>query len=246
MLFLETLSQSNNDYCTSQKQEYKKMFKKISEIQWIAENKWFMKQSYDRQSYVLQNMQNIGVNLSKLDTKTLVQVYYTMMLHQIENKTENKTDILKLVLPVRTYSILISHIYQKQNNIHILEKISLILLHGIVKQIVNSPLLFHRGHILIFYEKMYSVLLNITSSTGSQAFQCFIRCLVNMQKHMRNHVSGYRINMFKKIYTALIISVFKSLCIHEHLEDMDYVFALHRVKIHFLDKTTTNFFNHFR
>ena len=225
MLFLEKLSQHTGDFSLIEKQDFIKMYKKQKDVQWITENKWFIQQSFDKKSVLLQNMERLRLNFSKIDSKTLVGVYYTMM----KQHAQQGSALQHLSLPVRTYSLLISHVYRMEEDIVLLMRMSHLLLCGMVEQIVLSPLLFHRGHILIFYEKIFSVLLEITQPLGSPRFKCFIECLMNMQQYMRAQLTGYRVNIFKKIYNGLIVSVFKHLCIHNHLEDMDTVFVYNRM-----------------
>ena len=146
----------------------------------------------------------------------------------MKQHVQQSTPLLQLRLSVRTYSLLITHVYRNCDDMDSLYKMSKILFSGIVEQIVICPLLFHRGQFMIFYEKLFNVLLDITQFSGSQKFQCFVKCLVYMKQCMCGQLSGYRVNMFKKFYSALIISVFKHICIHNHLEDMDYLFASHR------------------
>ena len=225
MLFLERISTHSGDFSPHEKHALMKTHKKMKDMQWITENKWFIKQPFEKQSILLQQIQDVGLSLTKIDAKTLVDVYYGLMKQHVKQSTLPP----QLALPVRVYILLISHVYRDCEDMDLLYKMSKILFRGIVGQIVTNPLLFHRGHILIFYEKMYSVLLDITQISGSPKFHCFVQCLVYMQQCMRAQLYGYRVNMFKKIYSALIISVFKHLCIHNHLEDMDHVFASHRV-----------------
>ena len=182
-----------------------KTHKKMKDIQWITENKWFIKLPFAKQSLLLQKIQDVGLGVTKIDTNTIVNVYYSLMKQHVQQSTP----LLQLRLSVRTYSLLITHVYRNCDDMDSLYKMSKILFSGIVEQIVICPLLFHRGQFMIFYEKLFSVLLDITQFSGSQKFQCFVKCLVYMKQCMCGQLSGYRVNMFKKFYSALIISVFK-------------------------------------
>lgn len=220
MCFLEKLNTSSI-HSDNQKQ-LKKEAHAIKDTQWLFENKWLVQQTFSTQMNIFEKLHKINVPLTNVNMHIIVECYYTML------KDETKT-VPSLPVPKRAYSVLLTRVYEDRSvlNIGLLQKISRFVFDEIVQHSLHIPLLLHRGHLLIFFERLHCLCLQFASSSDTLSFCGCMESVAYYAKKIRQKCHGYKRKVCLKLYSALVVSLFKTLFMYSNYKALECLYKHH-------------------
>jgi hypothetical protein len=195
----------------------------ISEVRWMVENKWLTGQTSAVQMKVLERMHETKIPISKIYMHLLVKCYYESLLETTDGP-------VSIPLPKQTYAQLFVYIYEKQNNKEDLMRMSKFVFQDIVKYLLSSMMIFDHGHLLVLFEKIYSMCINLSATLGdgNNKFKCCINSLAFFQKLYNQKINGYKKKLCKRLYDELILSLFKTVFIKGYFKDLDTIYKHNR------------------
>lgn len=196
--------------------------KQLTDAQWMVENRWLASQPQSTYRNILDGLQHLSVPLSKINMHLLVQHCYASM----EGVQVGALDGLKL--PKRVYSLLLMHIYEHQQCPHTLERMSNCVFETVVKRSDSIPLLFDRGHMLIFFEKLYCIGTQLSTVDEMCSFRVYVCSLAHYNRCINQKMTSYKKKMYKKLYNALIYSLFQSAFMRGQFKNVDVLYEHNR------------------
>lgn len=194
---------------------------KMTETQWLLENKWLSQQEYTVQIRILGHLHDINAMLSNINIHLIVDCFYALLLQN------NVSTVPSLPLPKRVYSLLITRLYEENITPEKQLSISRFVFDELVKYSMATPMLFDRGHYLIFFEKIQCQCLKLSSSYDIASFRSFMKGLAYYATILRQRLQGYKRKVCLKLYQALIVSLFKMTFTYEHYQALDCLYEIH-------------------
>ena len=254
-MFLKTIQ--TKVYTTDETIEIIKQSKQLSAEDWVKENRWLLHQTRCVKQNILVQFHALGLALSKIEMNILVDMLYDYCMTDSMSTSDHER-FVAFKLPIRSHNMLLKKIYtryheennhtdqcaQKQNqnenqnqnqniktlthqNVH---EATCNVFQNVISLMTHSQFIFQRGHLLFFYESLFTLYYELSDIYGHSSFVTLSECVACIPSLLRQSaLTGYKLSMFKRIHKTIILSLFKSLCIYGHFKNIDTLFHYHRV-----------------